>query len=78
MWAKIVIIAVTAPIWIPVAKIFWREIQEALAEDGGFLGTWKAAQRTTREPGFDPWLSVPRAGRGPAERRGAPERRRGR
>ncbi len=77
MWLKILLVAMTAPIWIPVAKVFWREIQEALADDGGFLGTWKAGQGTTREPGLDPWVNVPRhGGASSGRRRSAAERRR--
>jgi hypothetical protein len=36
--AKIMIILVLAPMWIPVLKELWKEVNGTLAEDGGVFG----------------------------------------
>ena len=35
---KIAIILVTAPLWVPFAKLMWRELQDLFEEDGGLFG----------------------------------------
>ena len=36
--AKLLIIAIFTPMWLPIAKEIWNEVNESLVEDGGFLG----------------------------------------
>lgn len=52
-FAKLVFLALTAPVWLPLAKVMYREILPALhaAED----------VRVRRAPGEDPFLNIPLA-----------------
>jgi len=67
LWIKFLVLAVTAPIWIPAVKVFWAEVQQALADDGGLFGTAAPRAAAKRPPELDPWRSVPL---GSAEARG--------
>jgi len=68
---KMMIVLAFAPIWFPIAKAFWKEIQGALAPDGGFMGKEAAKDVEARPPALDPWLSVPRHARRRARSRGS-------
>lgn len=35
---KVAVIAVASPVWIPFVRALWREMNDALREDGGLLG----------------------------------------
>ncbi len=56
---KTFVVFLFAPIWWPIAKAFWKEIQGALAPDGGFLGKSDAGDIEERETRYDPWVNVP-------------------
>lgn len=53
-FAKMVFVAVTAPFWLPLARVMYREILPALnaADD---------ARHARRAPGEDPFLNIPLA-----------------
>lgn len=53
-FAKLVFLALTAPVWWPLAKVMYREILPALNAPGD-------AQRVRRAPGEDPFLNIPLA-----------------
>lgn len=36
--AKLFLLAVLSPFWVPIAKAMWAEISAALAEHGGLFG----------------------------------------
>ena len=36
--AKLLILAIFTPLWLPIAKELWNEVNESLVEDGGVLG----------------------------------------
>jgi hypothetical protein len=59
-WFKVLIVMCFAPIWWPVMKAFGREIQTALAEEGGLFGRAGEGDIAAREPEFDPWHCEPR------------------
>lgn len=58
---KLLIVALAYPLWGPIARAMHHEIIEALAPEGGFLGT--AERRPSQPPpaGLDPFLNVPLA-----------------
>ncbi len=59
IWVKVVLGTLTAPLWIPAFRTIWSEMQNALAEDGGFLGRSETKEITRRPPELDPFLNVP-------------------
>jgi hypothetical protein len=59
-WFKVLIVMCFAPIWWPVLKAFGREIQTALADEGGLFGRTEKDEIAAREPEFDPWHCEPR------------------
>jgi hypothetical protein len=64
LWApesylKLLFLAVTSPVWWPVLKSMWQEIQGALAPEGGFIGRSRAVVRRPRE--LDPFQNLPLA-----------------
>lgn len=36
--AKLMVLGISAPMWIPILKELWKEVNESLAEDGGVFG----------------------------------------
>jgi hypothetical protein len=66
-YAKIGMVLATAPIWWPTLKLFWREMDDALAPDGGFLGARPPAEVPRRALGLDPWHNVPHSTRRSAQ-----------
>jgi hypothetical protein len=40
---KYTLLALTAPVWLPFAKALWREINDALRDEGGLLGATPTA-----------------------------------
>jgi hypothetical protein len=58
---KLLFLLLTAPIWFPVVKAMWKELQFALAPEGGLFGRDEQREVAVRAPGEDPWLNVPRA-----------------
>ena len=55
---RILVIVLAAPIWWPVAKAMWAELNEGLASEGGLFGTGEVRQ-TARHEGLG-WQSMPR------------------
>jgi hypothetical protein len=50
--AKLLIIAVFTPMWLPIVKELWNEVNESLVDEGGVLGKdadEQEAQRVLRE-----------------------------
>ncbi|MFT4711122.1 MAG: hypothetical protein ACJAZ8_001334 [Planctomycetota bacterium] len=35
---KLVVLGISAPMWIPILKELWKEVNESLAEEGGIFG----------------------------------------
>lgn len=73
-YMKVAFLLFTYPIWGPILKIIWEEIQEALAPEGGVYGKRERREIRRRPAGLDPWVNVPlarhrqRVGGGPAPR----------
>mgnify|MGYP003656307014 CR=1 FL=1 len=36
--AKLMVLGISAPMWIPILKELWKEVNESLAEEGGVFG----------------------------------------
>jgi len=36
--AKLLVVAIFTPMWLPIVKELWNEVNESLIEDGGLLG----------------------------------------
>lgn len=68
-YLKFLILLLTYPVWGPILKVMWREIQDALAPEGGVFGKQERRAIARRQPGMDPWVKVPLAR---TRRRGAP------
>lgn len=83
---KYLLLALTAPIWLPVLKALWVEVDRMLLEDGGVFGRPPSAKeveelRAERAGRPDPLVneplareSAPRAGGAAAAAGGAPRR----
>jgi len=67
MVVKLGVLAVASPVWVPVVKAVWHELQQAMAADGGVFGRAKF-EMPPRERIHDPFWSIPlasqRGGRG--------------
>ena len=57
-WIKLLLVLVTAPIWWPIARSLWQELQEALAPEGGVFGTRPRRPVAPRPTGQDPFESL--------------------
>ena len=53
----ILIILLTAPIWVPIARALWTELNEGLASEGGLFGSGQA-RTSSRAEGMG-WQSRP-------------------
>lgn len=60
-YAKVLILMFTYPLWSPVLKVMWQELQDALAPEGGLYGRREKRDVARRAPGLDPWVNVPLA-----------------
>jgi len=58
---KMLVVLAFAPLWWPIAKVLWEELQESLAPEGGVYGRNEKRETSRRSPGQDPWLNVPLA-----------------
>ena len=68
--AKLVLLAVLSPFWVPIAKAMWAEMTAALAEHGGLFGKEPSKlelerMRKARGPDqfplvLEPWAENPR------------------
>lgn len=58
---KVAIVLAAYPLWGPIMRAFRREIQDALAPDGGLTGLGDRQEVAQRPPGLDPWISIPLA-----------------
>lgn len=57
---QILLLVLSAPLWAPLLRALWLELNEALVREGGLLGGWRVdrPRRTraggpSRGPGFD-------------------------
>jgi hypothetical protein len=48
---KLLILAVTAPLWVRVLRALWAEMNEALEPEGGLFGGWKRDPKIPRNGG---------------------------
>ena len=73
---RLLFVALTAPLWLPVAKALWRELNDLFEEDGGLFGETPGplqrerlrAERARRpSPMVHEWLAHVRAGAAPAQ-----------
>ena len=62
-WAKGILLLVTLPLWGPMVRALWRELQEVLAPEGGLYGKRKPRAIARRPAGEDPFLKIPLASR---------------
>jgi len=74
---KLLIVALAYPLWGPIARAMRHEIIEALAPDGGFLGTAERRPSQQPPPGLDPFLNVPLASHRSRAQSAAPPASRG-
>lgn len=54
-YVKLLFVAVTAPFWLPLAKVLYREIKPAL------MGSSEPGGEVRRPPSEDPFLNIPLA-----------------
>ena len=62
-YLKFLIVFLTYPLWGPIMKALWQEIQVSMSEEGGVYGHLDKKPLGRRAPGFDPWLNIPLAKR---------------
>lgn len=71
-WVQIVLLALTAPMWLPIVRGLLQELREVLAPEGGVYGTQTPRPIRPPAPGEDPFAKVPlprrRGPLGPAPR----------
>lgn len=60
-WLKLLFLLVTAPLWFPILRVMWREVNEVLAPEGGLYANKPARPIQRRAPGEDPFLNIPLA-----------------
>jgi len=63
LYVKILFLLVTLPIWRPILRAMWEELNVALGPEGGLYGRTRIREIPRRPPGMDPFVNVPLAGR---------------
>src|SRR5262245_15136691 len=57
-WIKFALLLALSPLWWPIARAFWRELQEALAPEGGIFGNRPRRAVARRPSGLDPFANL--------------------
>jgi uncharacterized membrane protein YgcG len=67
-WLKVLFLVVTMPLWVPIARTMWTEVNEVLAPEGGLYANRAKRAIRRRGPGEDPFLNIPLASHRQARR----------
>lgn len=58
-YLKFLIVFLTYPLWGPVMRVMWQEIQLAMSPEGGVYGHLEKKPIGRRPAGLDPWVNIP-------------------
>ena len=70
-WLKLLFLLVMTPIWFPIVRVMWREVNEVLAPEGGLYANKPTREIRRRAPGEDPFINIPLASHRTQRRRNA-------
>ena len=62
LYFKLLFLLVTLPIWGPIVKVMWTEVNAVLAPEGGLYGRRRIREIPRPAPGLSPFVNVPLAG----------------